>query len=305
MGIPLEHRQKFRFKDIDGNVFELNVMPMGHRCAPELMHSLMATLAGDPEYCKPKTSFLYGGLDVYIDGIRFAGDDKLVRQYGDFIDHRASCVNAKFKDYGSPPATLYTFNGVTYYHRKGQVGLGPKLIRRLQRDDFTAATYASLESVVGRLIFASAIMGVIIPDFHFELKIIRRRLNRLNREPNFLDDKVPLPTAVRVALMTWRDTLLYKSPVDPPRHPGTVPHRHILFTDASSAGWGAVLYLDYGQMLCTGAQWPTDFQYEVNRAEARAVRLAFEKYDKHLHKDTCADLYVYNASCVAAINRKI
>ena len=61
---------KFRFKDAKGDLYELTVMPMGHRCAPELMHTLTATLAGDRNYCTEKHAFFYSGLDVYIDGIR-------------------------------------------------------------------------------------------------------------------------------------------------------------------------------------------------------------------------------------------
>ena len=303
--IPVESRQKFRFRDEEGTLYEMNVMPMGHRCAPEIMHTLTATIGGDPRYCNRDASFPGGGLDVYIDGIRFAGEVSKVNEYARFIDRRAINVNAKFKDHGDPPMDVYTFNGVTFFHRDGKVSLGPKLTRRLQSDDFLAGTYGSLEAGVGRLIFASAIMGICMPEYHLELKIVRRRICRLNREPNLLDDKVPLPTSVRIRLMAWRDKLLYRSPVTPPRHPDTVPHQHTLFTDASSVGWGAVLYLDYGPMFCTGAQWPADFNYEVNRAEARAVRLAFEKFQIHFKKDTCVDLFIDNTSCVAAVNRKV
>ena len=305
VGIPLSCRQKFRFASSQGEIFELNVMPMGHRCAPEIMHTLTSTLGGDSQYCKAGSSFMHEGLDVYIDGVRFAGTEARTQEYAKFVDSRAENVNALFKDAGTPSSKEYTFNGVTYLHKLGKVALGPKLTSRLQKDDFARATYSSLESGVGRLIFASAVMGLNLPQFHLELKIVRRRINRLNREPGLLDCPVSLPTQVRISLTAWRDSLLYRSPVVPPVHPDTVPHKHILCTDALATGWGAVLYLDYGPMYCTGARWPEDFEYEVNRVEARAVRLAFEKYGHHFQKDTCIDLYVDNTSCVAAINRKI
>ena len=63
--------------------------------------------------------------------------------------------------------------------------------------------------------------------------------------------------------------------------------------------------MDYGQVVCAGSRWPPDFEYEVNRAEARAVRLAFEKFGHHFGRDTCVDVFVDNTSCVAALNRKM
>ena len=58
-------------------------------------------------------------------------------------------------------------------------------------------------------------------------------------------------------------------------------------------------------MCCTGASWPVGFDYEVNRAETRAVRLAFQKYGHFFNRDTCVDLFVDNTSCLAAINRRM
>ena len=226
VAIPEESRQKFRFKDAKGDLYELTVMPMGHRCAPELMHTLTATLAGDRNYCTEKHAFFYSGLDVYIDGIRFAARDEIANKYARFVDDRADRLNALFKDRGEPPAQIYTFNGIKYFHRQGKVALGDKISRRLRQDDFAAATYASLESGVGRLIFASAVMGVHLPHYHLEMKIVRRRINNLNRDPTLLDKPVSLPTPVRIALSEWRDKLLYKTPVDPPPHPDTVPHNY-------------------------------------------------------------------------------
>ena len=305
VNIPAASRAKFRFTNQDGVLYQMNVMPMGHRCAPELMHTITSTIAGDPNYCTRKSAFVHPGLDVYIDGIRYAADDQVTKKYAEFIDARALKVNALFKDVGTPPLQNYTFNGVNYHHRLGKVALGPKITKRLQLDDYMNGTYSGLEAGVGRLIFGSAVMGIGIPQYHMQLKIVRRRINNLNRDPTLGDKLVPLPFGVRRTLCEWRDALIHRSPVEPVRHPDTVPHCHILCTDASSTGWGAVLYLDYGQVCCTGASWPVGFDYEVNRAETRAVRLAFQKYGHFFNRDTCVDLFVDNTSCLAAINRRM
>ena len=43
IGLPLESRAKFRFSH-EGEMYEMTVMPMGHRCAPEIMHTVTATI---------------------------------------------------------------------------------------------------------------------------------------------------------------------------------------------------------------------------------------------------------------------
>ena len=139
--IPLACREKFRFKDAKGDLFEMNVMPMGHRCAPETMHVLTATLAGDKQFCTADAAFSSDNADVYIDGIRFAGSEVIAEQYVRFVDNRAREVNARFKDAGAPPSQTYTFNGITYHHGLGKVSLGPKLTRRLTQDDFATVWF--------------------------------------------------------------------------------------------------------------------------------------------------------------------
>ena len=46
--IPESARHLFRFQDAEGRWSELERLPMGHTCAPEIMHTLCASAAGDP-----------------------------------------------------------------------------------------------------------------------------------------------------------------------------------------------------------------------------------------------------------------
>ena len=70
--VPERAQAKFRFHDAYGDLFQMTVMPMGHRCAPEVMHTITSVLAGDPGVCKPEAIFAKSGIDIYIDGVRFA-----------------------------------------------------------------------------------------------------------------------------------------------------------------------------------------------------------------------------------------
>ena len=244
--VPERARAKFRFRDSQGNLYQMKVMPMGHRCAPEVMHTITSVLAGDPGVCKPEASFAKSNVDIYIDGIRYTASKEEAIGYAKRIDSRCREANGAFKEHGSPPELEYVFNGVNYDHIVHKVSLGPRVLLKLRRDRFNTITYAQLETAVGRLLYASAVLGYVIPRFHFTLKIARRRINMLNRNLHLVDKPVPLPKPTRCILAEWRDEVLKNIPIEPPPHPDVVPHTHRLYTDASSKGWGAVLYLDDG-----------------------------------------------------------
>ena len=304
IGLPLESRAKFRFSH-EGEMYEMTVMPMGHRCAPEIMHTVTATIAGHSHYCKQSHGFTSSAIDVYIDGVRFAGSFNAVQHYENFIDQRAKSISAKFKSAEGYPLTKYVYNGVLYDHQAHKVALGPKVLSKIEANHFGILTYSDLEACVGRFIYSSGILGMNLPRFHNILRITRRRINELNRYPLLADVAVPLSKVTRCGLAKWRDELRANIPVAPQPRPDTVVHQHVLYTDASKVGWGGVLYTDYGEMICVGGKWDASFDYEVNRAEIRAVYLSIEKLKHHFREGTCLDLYVDNVSCMAAVNRKI
>ena len=158
---------------------------------------------------------------------------------------------------------------------------------------------------VWRLMYGSAVLGVIIPKFHFAIKVAQRRINLLNRFPGIANKDVELPWKIRAKLGEWRNELVYNMPRVPLPHPDFAPHKHKLYTDASGKGWGGILYLDSGEVSIVGGAWEPDWQYEVNRAEAMAVRLSLEKFESKLERGTCLELWIDNTSCKAAFNRRI
>ena len=305
ISIPLKARPKFRFRSTLGEVFEMNVLPMGHRCAPEIMHTVTAAIAGERSVCQERFSFHRGATDVYVDGVRFSGTANDAVEYARFIDERCSKANGLFKDAGQPPALKYVFNGVAFDHDTHTVCLGPRVVSKLQKDKFHKLSFRDLEAAVGRLLYGSAVLRLNMPRFYFAMKVAQRRINLLNRCPYLIDKPVDLPVVTRSTLTEWRNELICNLPRPPPPHPDTVPHHHKLYTDASAKGWGAIIYLDSGEVLITGEAWPKNFKYEVNRAEAMAVRLAIKKFAMHSPKGTCLDIFVDNTSCKAALNRRL
>ena len=301
--LPLAARCKFRFSS-KGRTYEMNVLPMGHRCAPEIMHTITSALGGLITVCSAKSAFTRGAMDVYVDGVRFSGTVEQAQEYARFVDKRCDEMGGKFKEKGHEPTQHYVFNGVHYDHVNHKVSLGPRVVRKLQNDRFYSLSFKDLEAAVGRLLYASAVLGIVIPRFHFAVKIVQRRINLLNRCPWIGNKSVDLPRKTRIILAQWRDEVVLNTPIKAPLHPDFVPHKHRLYTDASRKGWGGILYLDTGEVLITGKPWEAGTTYEVNNAEATAVRLALEEFGEHFESGTCLDLFVDNTSCKEALNRK-
>ena len=211
VSVPLEARRKFRFIS-KGATYEMNVLPMGHRCAPEVMQTITSALAGLPSVCKAESSFSSAAMDVYIDGVRFSGTQEEAQNYVRFVDERCAKSGGKFKEEGSEPAICYVFNGVCYNHKTHKVSLGPRVVRKLKNDKFYELSFIDLEAAVGRLLYSSAVLGIIIPRFHFAIKIAQRRINLLNRCPWIGRKPVDLPRKTRIILAQWRDEVVRNTP---------------------------------------------------------------------------------------------
>ena len=196
----------------------------------------MGALAGSPDYCESSASFAKGSVDVYVDGVRFAGTAREALVYSTWIDRRAVLFGARFKDAGSLPTKHYVFNGIQYDHHTHRVCLGPKVMAKLQTDQFLRLTFVELEAAVGCLLYCSSVLGLIIPKYHFVLKVCQRRINLLNRDPTKASKIVDLPQNIRALLGRWRNELSQNTPIKPPPHPEIAPRRHQLYTDASSKG---------------------------------------------------------------------
>lgn len=183
------------------------------------------------------------------------------------------------------------------------MAVGPKTAKKLQAFSIHEMTYASLESHVSRLVYASAILGVHLPKYYFVIKNVRRRLSALTRGLVLPTDRVTLSPSATAQLREWTDVAVQNKPVTPQRHPAHSRRMHVLYTDASKAGWGAVLFENTGQVFAAGGPWPPSFTYENNLAETRAVALALSAFDPRFVPGTTLSLKVDNTSAEAAVNR--
>lgn len=293
--LPEAARAKFRFRDKAGRLLQHTRMLMGHTAAAEEMHTTTSVIAGDPAYVKPEYAFWDCKADVYMDGIRPFGQARQVQQILHRIDTRAQFVGATFND-DSMSGTTYVFNGVAFDHDKHTVAVGPKLLDHLRSVQLDIISAEDLESVTARLIHASSILNIPLPQFYWVLKFVRRILSKLNRGIIDVTERVVPPPAVLTALKRWMTSVLQNEPVQPRLTAQTATNDITLFTDASKDGWGAFFIDKKGEIFLAGAPWAPKYHYEVNAAEMHAVSKALTTFANLTPVGTHVHLFVDNTS---------
>lgn len=302
VALPEAARRLFWFRDDTGKKWHMNVMPMGHVCTPEIMQVLMSVIAGDPVYCVPAESTLVNS-DVYIDGLRSSGTVARVRVAEQEIEDRARRMGARFKSADSYFGTRYVWCGVQYDHERHMVRIGPKTERKLKAQVLEPITAGELEALASRLVYASAVQGVHLPEYYMAMKYVRRRLNHLNRGALRIWDEIRLPPAVRAMIARWLQCFTSPTWYRPPLPKEQQLRRHTLFTDASKSGWGAVLVKKTGELCVAGAQWEDSAEFEINAAEMRAVSMALEAFKDHWVRNERLLLRIDNTSAMHAVQK--
>ncbi|KAJ9470204.1 hypothetical protein DIPPA_03852 [Diplonema papillatum] len=303
--IPKAVRHLFRFTADDGSWWELNRLPMGHACAPELMHTLAAVSAGHPDFVLPELVEDSVVVHVWIDNIRYAGAKQDVLAATRRLDQTAADCSLTWKEADSRTASRrYEFIGVDWRHGVSQVSPSSKLRKKLvsTRHELSSSSLSAgeIETLGGRLLHASAIAGVFPGSFWFALKFMRRITNSLNRGTRMPAERVSLSPCIRSSLQTWIDAVMKPRVV-----PKKIPTPSITaFVDASKKGWGGVLVDSRtAEVTILGALWSVeDSRLHINVLEA----MAFERVVKSI-PDTFAggriDVVVDNTT-VQGVARK-
>ncbi|KAJ9435250.1 hypothetical protein DIPPA_05142 [Diplonema papillatum] len=275
--IPAASRRLFAFQDGGGNWWQLTRLPMGHSCAPELMHTLASTTAGHPDYVDGRHAVSSEVLvHVWVDNIRYAGPRNLVLKATSDLDALAAEARITWKAADTRTAACrYEFLGVDWKHSDGTVGVSAKMQSRLQRAEESVRagkmSAAGIESLAGRLLHASAIAGVYVGEYYFALKFFRRLTNALNRGEKCLDENVVLSHGLQRALPSWMQRVQRRRIVPVANQSPKLA----VFVDASLDGWGGVLVdVDTNDMVVVGSCWNrVEKRLHINELEA----MAFER----------------------------
>ena len=270
--IPAEARHLFTFSDADGHFYQLVRLPMGHSCAPEIMHTLAATAAGDPLYVLPEYCVAPGvSVDIWIDNIRFTGEREVVQQESVRLDATATTTSITWKEADSNTTALhYTFLGTDFNHNTHTVSPSQRLLKKIDACKYCSSpTAGDLESLAGRLLHAGAIAGVAPGKFWFAIKFFRRLINKINYGGLLTSAVCRVPPSVRPLLSQWIHA------VQKPRSfPVTVSLPSLtIFVDASKQGWGGVIVDDQSlEMVIVGASWSTtEAALHINVLESFAL----------------------------------
>ncbi|ORC87494.1 uncharacterized protein TM35_000211000 [Trypanosoma theileri] len=226
---------------------------MGYKCGPGILNTITRVLAGDPGSVKPQ----YAApkelkIQVWFDNIRISGPHKKVEVWGQQILKNMQLCGATIGE-EKPNTKEYDFIGAHFNHKNNKVSLSGKTIKRLRpTPSLDGTNVEELESTVSRMMHAGGVRGESLFPYYFFLKIVRRRLSRLNRGLIRPQDKANLSSTAKDIGHSWLQTLVTNEPVHPPQQ---LPSTATLTTDVSMYGWGALLFKDSGEVLAAGGAW--------------------------------------------------
>ncbi|KAH9598999.1 hypothetical protein LSM04_005535 [Trypanosoma melophagium] len=229
--LPVNTRASFRCRTESGELVEFTRLPMGYKCSPEIINTIKRVLAGDSELVLPQYAAPKGlKIHVWIDNIRISGPDQKVDAWGKTIRKKMQQCGATIGEQ-KLNTKEYDFIGVHFNHKDNTVTLSEKTIQRLQQaPSLDNKTVEELESTVSRMLCAGGVRGAALFPYYFFLKIVRRRLSRLNRGLIRPQDPANLSPTAKDIGQSLLNTLLMNDPVHPPQK---LPSMATLGTDAS------------------------------------------------------------------------
>ena len=302
------------------------VLPMGVVFAPALMQAITEILAD--------TGVADVTTHVHIDNVRFVGKPDAVREaYRRFKERCDTCnvtlgreVNKYHPNYNASAGadapsqprleqlhTVGEFCGTVTDYRNATIRVSDKVLEKI-RSDLAAvrkptATIHDIMVLFGRLFFATRVLRVPLSPYYFVLKYYRRAMHRFASTGD-ANAPAELWSTAQTLLYKWVSAITANRPVR--HHPDSaqlsdssrVLH---LATDASVAGWGAVLIDDAtGEVASTGAKWSAPHNNtEINALETAAVRNGLVAFADRIRAVAPHALLVYvdNTSAKHAIQK--
>jgi hypothetical protein len=242
----------------DGVTYRLTRLPMGQRHAVEIAQAVSEALI----------DFDMGNVraQAYIDNLRFVSDDRLALEKA-LVTLQKRCEETQItmnEDLSQPSKLIKTegeFLGLMFDHKGKTVKIGGKTLEKLK---CTAAaidnwTYRQYLGHMGLLFYASAPLRLNLADKFYAIKYYREVSAKIQAEPYLLDAPINLRPSCLGQLINWTKQVQTNTPAKVPD--ATEKATHILITDASRWGWGAV-YLDVtnGKVQTKSEAWEREFK---------------------------------------------
>jgi hypothetical protein len=251
---------------LGGAPFYLRTIPTGSVLSPILAQTLLSAIAvtavGDDK------DVLF---DAMIDNVRFVSDDidALRRIWNRFRDI-CEDVGITVGDKTLPTPASYDHLGM-HVTAKRHVRLTVKVAKKLIKSartvtESTQVTWREVQSAFGRLVFALTTVGICLGQAYYVLKFIRRRSRKQLGQAE-------LTTVWKRARSDWRGLV---GAVLTSRYvfTGTPSASCALYTDASDAGWGVVVFGLTNAYTVFGARWQeSELGNRIDRLEFQALKI--------------------------------
>ncbi|PWV12201.1 putative target of rapamycin (TOR) kinase 1 [Trypanosoma cruzi] len=273
---------------------------MGYKASPEILQIIITSaIAG----VTTVVHFLRAApplvrIDIWIDDIRIAGSKSDATLWEVQVLRNADGRHATMGEDCELGATQYTFLWVRFGHSHQAVSLSDKFVRCVCAMPLLKyLTISEMEVVASRFLYAAAILGTRLCDYHFFIKAVRRRLSAVNR--GIVQEKSPanlLPSAFGLGERLQHIIENNHRRIIKPTEKASA----VIITDASLRGWGAVFIPYTGDVKIAGGKWKRK-PFLIMQAEARAVRLALSAFSAFLLPTM--DVWVDNTSLQGAANK--
>ena len=283
-------------------------MPYGADAASEIMHIIVSTLAGDPTYAKPVE-----GLDgqtfsrynaVHIDNVFFGGPEAEAR-HRHFL---TQCARANVQlnvEPGNAFSHTQDFVGMQLDTLNGTVALKRGYGEKIDIENLK--TTEDFERVMGKVLYAGAVLAVRWRDYIFLLKQYRRILSQCGRGADNWNEPCKLWASARKQLEDLVGIIRKNVPVKvlaSVQAPASDEPDAVLATDATLTSFGGVLMrrghlpLAFGSNFNFTSKEPID----INFAEGTAALCMLSRFKEELRGKKVLVL-IDNTSALARLNR--
>jgi hypothetical protein len=255
-----------------GKIYAPTTIPTGGREPPKFAQLLTREIAMDAaDVGGPRDAVK---SDAFIDNVRLKGDENGLVS-GAVSKVFCTCrklgiiVNEKIEEV--KPQTSYTFLGIYFAHEESAINVGEKTKNKLREQMSILVIDASCEarkwwSLFGLCVWGSKILGLPKHKFYYVYKFIRRSAtDKPSKQRKIWNCIVSL-------WRSWCVCILESGNVKPTKD---VHSTFFLFTDASSSGYGAILFCPNGETRIVAGAWAGKCRFlHINVLELRAVHLA-------------------------------
>lgn len=212
----------FCFVGPDGKTYAFNRLPMGFVASCEVQQDFTR------EMIDKRTI----PADVYIDGARFIGSREEVSEALDAAEEKCCEFNAQATF--AKPAQGQTWLGVNYDFVNKKVWLTQTLIEKIENlRNPVSWTYRDMMAAFSYLFYGSAILRIDLAPFFHAVKFYSRRSRGV---PEDLELPVKIWPSIKKTVDDWFDVVLSNTPTVPAE--ANEEARWLLYTDASTDGWG-------------------------------------------------------------------